>query len=320
MFNSNTKVGQIKAAPPKPKEKKPRDLDSSFWKEYKEKGSAHLASSDSELPSLLVFGLGVLGAKPETEQLRLSNASIRDAHLPALIEALHHSECGLRRLDLGFNRLTDQGLRELVVALCRKLTSHEGFACCAFDLTHLFVGGNALTREGNKECQRLLRSAGREVLFDSTPLLRDAQPLCWVGQVFDASPASVAGLQQGDKIIAFGAYHTPKEPTKGYTTNPQRYYDAFSYYLDVSRSIAPLVKQNVGKPIDVVVQRVMVDKKDGDEVAEAAANGETSAPVSDAGSETAARTEHISLTLVPKIWGGAGLIGCKLMELAENKY
>eukprot|EP00308_Calcidiscus_leptoporus_P018920 CAMPEP_0119377080 /NCGR_PEP_ID=MMETSP1334-20130426/43059_1 /TAXON_ID=127549 /ORGANISM="Calcidiscus leptoporus, Strain RCC1130" /LENGTH=43 /DNA_ID= /DNA_START= /DNA_END= /DNA_ORIENTATION= len=43
MFNSNTKVGQIKAAPPKPKEKKPRDLDSSFWKEYKEKGSAHLA-------------------------------------------------------------------------------------------------------------------------------------------------------------------------------------------------------------------------------------------------------------------------------------
>lgn len=46
----------------------------------------------------------------------------------------------------------------------------------------------------------------------------------------------------------------------------------------------PIVKANVGKPIDVVVVRL----------------------------DEAAKVEHIALTLTPKSWSGAGLLGCIL--------
>ena len=52
-----------------------------------------------------------------------------------------------------------------------------------------------------------------------------------------------------------------------------------------SESVVPVVKAHVGKPIDVVVVRI---------------------------DEASAQVQQISLTLTPKKWSGAGLLGCIL--------
>ena len=51
--------------------------------------------------------------------LRLSNCGVRDVHLPPLIEALRGA-CGVERLDLSFNHLTDAGVQHLVSAMCEE--------------------------------------------------------------------------------------------------------------------------------------------------------------------------------------------------------
>ena len=56
-------------------------------------------------------------------------------------------------------------------------------------------------------------------------------------------------------------------------------------YKGVSESVVPVVKAHVGKPIDVVVVRI---------------------------DESSAQVQQISLTLTPKKWSGAGLLGCIL--------
>ena len=74
-----------------------------------------------------------------------------------------HSPRGAQRLDLAFNHLTDAGLTMLADALCRKLVDVD-FIWCAFELTHLYLGGNsALTDGGVQQLRRRLREAGREV-------------------------------------------------------------------------------------------------------------------------------------------------------------
>ncbi len=56
-------------------------------------------------------------------------------------------------------------------------------------------------------------------------------------------------------------------------------------YRGVSESVVPVVKGNVGKPIDVVVVRI---------------SGDTG------------QVQQISLSLTPQKWPGAGLLGCIL--------
>lgn len=55
-------------------------------------------------------------------------------------------------------------------------------------------------------------------------------------------------------------------------------------FRSVTETIVPIVKAHVGKPIDVVVVRL----------------------------DEAAKVEQVALTLTPKSWSGAGLLGCIL--------
>ena len=185
---SNTKIGQIQPVEPQPKKKKePRNLDDSFFREHRENAAATLAA-ETRFPPVLTLTLRAISAMQhahEAEVVRLSNASIHDADLPPLIELLHRSECGVQRLDLAFNHLTDAGLTMLADALCRKLVDVD-FIWCAFELTHLYLGGNsALTDGGIEQLRRGLREAGREVEVDAAPVLRDACVLCTVGQLLE---------------------------------------------------------------------------------------------------------------------------------------
>ncbi|KAL1523315.1 hypothetical protein AB1Y20_018261 [Prymnesium parvum] len=289
---STSKIGAI-AAPP-PKKPPPKFNDESYWREQRLAAAATLANQP--LPPMLALALAVVGAKPETAALRLSNAAIRDEHLPALVDAMYHSECALRELDLGFNELTDEGLRLLCDALCRKLNEAEWHAC-AFELAHVYVGGNAISPAALEEAAVRLQRAGREVQIDAAPRLRDAKPLCTVKAIFEGSPASLAGLKEGDVIVAFGPLHTPKAPEKGFQSNAQRQLDAIVYFRDVAFSMAPLVKESVDKPISVIVERPAAPS-------ETPVEGGATAP-----------TEHVRLTLVPKPRGGQGLTGCKLVEV-----
>ena len=85
---SNTKIGQIQAGSqsslskqPPPKPPKPRNLDDSFWKEHREKAAATLALTSQ--PPMLYLAIGIIGANPDTTgSVRLSNAGLRDEHLP----------------------------------------------------------------------------------------------------------------------------------------------------------------------------------------------------------------------------------------------
>ena len=213
MPSSNTRIGQIQPAEPQPKKKKePRNLDDCFFKEHRENVAATLAV-ETRFPPVLTLTLRAIGAfkyAHEAEAVRLSNASIHDQDLPPLIELLHRSECAVQHLDLAFNHMTDAGLRTLGDALCRKLVDVD-FVFCAFELTHLYVGGNALTAEGVEALRLRLREAGREVEVDVTPVLRDPCVLCTVGQILepaDRSPAGVAGLLAGDEVVALGPLRT----------------------------------------------------------------------------------------------------------------
>ena len=78
-----------------------------------------------------------------------------DPPLTLRCDGLHSPRCaavtslcgGAQRLDLGFNRLTDAGLTMLADALCRKLVDVD-FIWCAFELTHLYLGGNSALTDG----------------------------------------------------------------------------------------------------------------------------------------------------------------------------
>ena len=95
--------------------------------------------------------------------------------------------------------------------------------------------------------------------------LPNGKSMCTVGTVYPQSPAATGGFRTGDSVIAFGPVQAED-------------------YKGVSESIVPVVKSNVGKPIDVVCVRI----SDGGEV------------------------QQIALTLTPQKWSGAGLLGCIL--------
>ena len=66
---------------------------------------------------------------------------------------MHHSECSIELLDLGFNRLTDAGARMLCDALCASLQ-------CATELALIVLGGNAITPAAAEEIGARLKARG----------------------------------------------------------------------------------------------------------------------------------------------------------------
>ena len=131
--------------------------------------------------------------------------------------------------------------------------------------------GFALQGRGNKvstagmALSQWLKSMRDSVLVDWKPQLRDAKSMCTVGTVYLNSPALTAGLRSGDSLVAFG---------------PVQHAD----FQSVAETVVPIVKANVGKPIDVVVVRL----------------------------DETAQVHQVALTLTPKSWSGAGLLGCIL--------
>jgi hypothetical protein len=233
-----------------------------------------------------------------TPKLRLSNLQIHDVHLKALVKALQHSQCHVEEIDLSFNRLTDAGVHVLLKHFATGL---------ALELTTLYLGGNKVSTAGMAMSQGLKQSRPDLMviwklqvsqtarihtqttqhsprpacpsfltpssLSPSPPphhrpfwQLPNGKSMCTVGTVYPQSPAAVAGLRTGDSVIAFGQVQGDE-------------------YKGVSESIVPVVKKNVGKPIDVVVVRMSSDS---------------------------AEVAQISLTLTPQKWSGAGLLGCIL--------
>ena len=208
-------------------------------------------------PKAMAEALKKLKADPaNTKKLRLSNLSICDVHLKALLAALQHSEVSLEELDLSFNRLTDAGVHVLL----------KGFAGgLLLELSRLYLGGNKVSTAGMAMSQGL-KQTRPDLIVNWMQQLPGGKSMCTVGTVYPSSPAMQANLRQGDSVIAFG--HVQHDEYKG-----------------VSESIVPVVKSNVGKPIDVVVVRM---------------------------NDSAMTVEQISLTLTPKQWSGAGLLGCIL--------
>ena len=100
--------------------------------------------------------------------------------------------------------------------------------------------------------------------MDWEDILPDAAPMCTVGVVYPHSPAKAAGLRAGDAVLSFGAVR-------------------LADFVSVGETLAPIVKEHVGKPISVVVSRV----EDGSEA-------------------------HVGLRLTPDTWSGKGLLGCSL--------
>ena len=187
------------------------------------------APHDSErLPPQLDAAVARLRKSPSTtKELTLSNASIADCHLQPLIEALHHSQCALDILDLGFNQITDAGVH----VLCQALASG-----CALELTRLHLGGNRVSVAGMALSQNLKR-AREDLRVEWKPQLRNGRSMCSVGTVYANSPAARAGLTMGDSILAFGVLKAEG-------------------YKSVTESIVPIVKSSLGKPVDLVVARI----------------------------------------------------------------
>jgi S1-C subfamily serine protease len=134
----------------------------------------------------------------------------------------------------------------------------------AVELSTLCLGGNKVSTAGMALSQ-WLKSMRDSVLVDWKPQLRDAKSMCTVGTVYLNSPAQTAGLRSGDSLVAFG---------------PVQHAD----FQSVAETVVPIVKANVGKPIDVVVVRL----------------------------DETAQVHQVALTLTPKSWSGAGLLGCIL--------
>ena len=209
---------------------------------------------DEKPPAAMAEALRKLRADPAgTKVLRLSNLGVCDVHLKGLFEALQHSQLSLEELDLGFNRITDQGVHTIVKALA---------GGAVLELGRLYLGGNRVSAAGMALSQHM-KQGRSDLEVNWKEQLRNAKSICSVGSVYAQSPAQKAGLQTGDSIVAFGHIQAAE-------------------YKGVSESIVPLVKKSVAKPIDVVVVRLEGEVK------------------------------HVKLTLTPRSWSGAGLLGCVL--------
>lgn len=93
--------------------------------------------------------------------------------------------------------------------------------------------------------------------------VRSLSPIAIIDQILPSSPAYIAGLQDGDKLICFSSITSRSE-------NPLA-------------AIPAVVRENMGKAIQIVIQR---------------------------------QSTFMRIALVPKIWGGRGVLGCHLTPIA----
>lgn len=164
--------------------------------------------------------------------------------------------------------------------------------------------------------------------------LRGAASLCTVGNVYNNSPAHAAGLRSGDSVVAFGPVRSQSKPRHaraipdvfGCRAAARPLQVQSADFKSVSESLVPVVKAHVAKPIDVVCVRM-------DGGAQALPTGQPAprlpvprrieiAPLRrayaswpaarDSCTVHAAQVHVIQLTLTPKKWDGAGLLGCIL--------
>ncbi|TFJ84890.1 hypothetical protein NSK_003922 [Nannochloropsis salina CCMP1776] len=103
------------------------------------------------------------------------------------------------------------------------------------------------------------------------------QPFAVIDQVFRASPAEEAGLENGDLLVSLG------------TVNAQNH-NNFA-------AVVALVQENEGRVVRVEVQRPR----------EGLAGGPSSAP----------RKETVVMSLIPHAWSGRGLLGCHLTAMSS---
>ena len=82
-----------------------------------------------------------------------------------------------------------------------------------------------------------------------------------MGLVYKHSPAKRAGLQEGDRILAFGMLQAGCSLAERFGFQPDYKGDSSDAFLAMCRfesvlgSISPVVKASVGRPIELVVDR-----------------------------------------------------------------
>lgn len=242
----------------------------------------------ADMPRLLELKLSVLREKAaKVDTVRLAQCSVADSHLPKLLEMLHHSECACTHLDLSFNRLTGDGLRVLCATLAR-----EGMM--AWDLARMSLGGNGISEEAAAAAKELMRVKRPDVALEFEPRLHGGTPLMDVGKVFPGSPASQAGMERGDVILAFGPLAVNGEkPNRGFKSDDERELDVLTWFASMADSVKPLVAAAVAPDgsnahgIDVIVDRPNVG--------------------------------HLQLCLRPQEWSGAGQLGAKITAIEVVK-
>lgn len=108
-------------------------------------------------------------------------------------------------------------------------------------------------------------------------------PMAVVDEILADSPASLASLVDGDWLLSFGSVSRDGNGLAGES--------------ELLSCIPGVVKNNVNKPIPLVISRVVKSTEDGRE---------------------SSSRQIMNITIVPKSWGGRGLLGCHLTPFKDE--
>jgi 26S proteasome regulatory subunit N4 len=162
---------------------------------------------------------------------------------------------GFPRADIDVYRARNQRNRLAVIN-----TDHKALMKEIEKLMHLVYQETANTPlTSNNTTNRGSQVDIPPVLGSDTSLL---SPYAVIDEILPNSPASICGLQDGDKLIAF-------ETITANATNPLVL-------------IPNVVRQNIGKPIPIIVRR---------------------------------HNEDVRIHLTPQVWSGRGVLGCHLTPI-----